>query len=714
MMIWIFLLLALLTTTTCSQATFEYVVDQVVSGSELDAIDLYGYSIAIDGDQMAIGSSWDDGPGDAYNREGAIYIFKRENDAWVEKEILRPNEHLSSYDAFGKGGLVMRNNLLIIGTYEDTSFAGTIFTYEYNDTNWIKDPVHFTPTGVVASDKAGQYLAYNPDNTLLVSASSHDGIEGTSSGALFSYQRSGNSWVNETLIQPTVITTSDFFGTGVTIVGNKMTVGATGYGGGGAYGALFTYEWTGTEWVEITTARIIATVLGIPNGAKFSENSVMSADGNILLVSASSDVEGKIWMFDWSGTAWVVRSDSPLLPFGVTLDSGDKFGEVMVFEGNTLAVSAKNYDNFGGAVFIYNYNSVSDEFEQVSFKLQTDLDVGVDPITNSEFGTVLSVDGDFVGVGAPRSEVAGLNSGGAIVYKVSPLPTAAPTAAPTPDPGEVLSVSSLKFAVTNSTKRRETINSIVADLDTQFPDTAGYTFQKRVLTQETGFLTQELVYLIGNGTKLEEAFRQVRCNDADGECEFSIDYSGSRRVLSMSRELATSLSFELNFDLDSSLLGTVNGFDFDDPGFEQALADALGLNNVSDVTITSTGGDITIDVTLVAIPGADPLGDDLLDLALELQANMTSITTTLLDELGAEEAQLISSGANLCPESRDCNGNGSCDPETGSCVCVGNWWGINCDTVCECENNGECKDALCHCLFPYYGLSCTEIRVCCG
>lgn len=75
--------------------------------------------------------------------------------------------------------------------------------------------------------------------------------------------------------------------------------------------------------------------------------------------------------------------------------------------------------------------------------------------------------------------------------------------------------------------------------------------------------------------------------------------------------------------------------------------------------------------------------------------------------LGAEEAQFIPSEANLCPDSRDCNGNGTCDPNTGKYICVGNWWGVNCDTACECKN------ALCHCTFPYYGLTCSEIRVCC-
>lgn len=708
------ILFSLAVVATHSQATIEYITDQLVSGSELDTIDLYGYSIAIDGEHMAIGSAWDDGPGDAYNREGAIYIFKRENDMWVEKEILRPNEYLDSFDSFGEGGLIMRNNLLIIGMYKDASLAGTIFTYEYNGTNWIKDPVHFTPTGVVASDKAGRYLAYNPDNTLLVSAESLDRGGQGSVGGLFSYQRSGNAWVNETLIQPAIIGTSDFFGTGVSIVGNKMTAGATGYGGGGAYGILLTFEWTGTEWVELTTGRIIATNIGSSNGHRFSEISVMSDDGNILIVSATGDDFGKIWMFDWIGNAWVVRSDSPLLPFGVTLDAGDKFGEVMAFKDDILAISARYYDSFQGAVFIYHYNSVADEFEQVSYKLATvDLDVGVDPISGADFGVALSVDGEFVGVGAPRADISGSNSGGAIVYKASNLPTNAPTAAPTPDAGEILSVSSLKLAVTNSTKRRDTVNSIISDLNVQFPDTADYEFHKRIVAQETGTLTLELIQLIGNNTKLKEAFRKVRCDDAEDVCGIDFDFNGNRRLLFASRELATSIGFELNFDLDSSLLGTVNGFDFDDPEFEQALADALGLNNVSDVSVTSIGGDITIEVTLVATPGADPLGDDLLDLALELQSNMTSITTALLDELGAEEAQLISSEANLCPESRDCNGNGTCDPNTGKCVCVGNWWGINCDTACECENNGECKNALCHCMFPYYGLRCSEIRICC-
>jgi hypothetical protein len=131
-----------------------------------------------------------------------------------------------------------------------------------------------------------------------------------------------------------------------------------------------------------------------------------------------------------------------------------------------------------------------------------------------------------------------------------------------------------------------------------------------------------------------------------------------------------------------------------------------------DIVITSVGGDITIEATLYATPGDEPLGEELLQAAQDIGANLTSVTNALLDALGAGESQLLSTSTNLCPPARDCSGNGTCDAETGACNCVGNWWGINCETPCICENGGECVGALCVCTYPYYDMRCNSTVSC--
>lgn len=246
---------------------------------------------------------------------------------------------------------------------------------------------------------------------------------------------------------------------------------------------------------------------------------------------------------------------------------------------------------------------------------------------------------------------------------------------------------------------------VVDEISSQFYNISNISVEKRVKSQEDGLITLEMILEVNNLTRIEETIKQIRCGDAFQYCGVVINYGNNNDR----RLLASFIDIQLSFDLSASLLDTVNGFDFSDPVFEQALADALGISNTTDVTVISNGGDITIEATLKSLPGSDPTGEELLTTAQELQSNLTLVTQTLVDQLGALDSEVLSSSVDLCPPSRDCSGNGTCDPLTGVCECIGDWWGINCETACTCINGGQCVDAYCVCDFPYYGLRCDNV-----
>ena len=290
-------------------------------------------------------------------------------------------------------------------------------------------------------------------------------------------------------------------------------------------------------------------------------------------------------------------------------------------------------------------------------------------------------------------------------------PTDPPTISPTVDTGVPLTVSTVGFYVKNDTNRGNVVNDLITEFNTQFPDTSEYKVVERVISEETGTVTWEVFQEVGNDTLVEEKIRQVRCGDAVDDCTLVIEYG--RRILLSGRGLLSNLVMDITFDLSSDLISSVNGLDLDDPTFEQALANALGITNTPDIVVTSNGGDITVTATLEALPSNDPWGDDLIDTSQGLLTNLTSITNTLLDSLNGDVTQLLTTTIDLCPYPRDCNGRGSCNDDTGVCACVGNWWGINCETECTCINGGECVKALCQCEFPYYGLRCDSTSVVC-
>jgi hypothetical protein len=251
---------------------------------------------------------------------------------------------------------------------------------------------------------------------------------------------------------------------------------------------------------------------------------------------------------------------------------------------------------------------------------------------------------------------------------------------------------------------------LIAALAISFPDTSDYSVKKNIVSVETGIITQELITETNNNTLLEEKIKAIRCGNAADSCNITINYGGGRRLTE--RELAAGIYIEITYEISSELLATVDGLDLDDTVFEQQLADALGISNLTNIEITSDGGEITISATLEALPNSDPLGAELLATAQALYTDMINVTTALLNALGASDSDILSSNIDLCAPDRDCSGNGSCNSNTGVCACVGNWWGINCETPCECFNGGECVKAFCHCKFPFFGLRCNSDSGC--
>mmetsp|Transcript_122881 Transcript_122881/g.212517 ORF Transcript_122881/g.212517 Transcript_122881/m.212517 type:complete len:1143 (+) Transcript_122881:42-3470(+) len=70
-------------------------------------------------------------------------------------------------------------------------------------------------------------------------------------------------------------------------------------------------------------------------------------------------------------------------------------------------------------------------------------------------------------------------------------------------------------------------------------------------------------------------------------------------------------------------------------------------------------------------------------------------------------------GPKQCPN--DCNGNGRCDPDTGTCSCYKGYSGDSCLDYCpnSCSGQGRCIHGVCICLFGHGGVDCS-IKTCCS
>jgi hypothetical protein len=223
---------------------------------------------------------------------------------------------------------------------------------------------------------------------------------------------------------------------------------------------------------------------------------------------------------------------------------------------------------------------------------------------------------------------------------------------------------------------------------------------------ESGYISQTLFNDAGSDKALfEAAVASARCGTAVG-CVATLTLD-SRRMLLEHRDLAVQLPVEITWTFDYSVYQTIDGFDFDDPLFIQEIQNAFALPNSQDYTAFGVDGEITIKFTLNEdSDGTYPLDSTVIDTLQALHTNHSAVSTVLFNSLRTSEDSLTGVILNKCPTERTCNGVGTCNPTTGVCVCTGDWWGIDCETPCTCDNGGQCLGAYCYCEFPWYGFRC--------
>ncbi|MGF1732128.1 FG-GAP repeat protein [Photobacterium kasasachensis] len=156
--------------------------------------DWFGGDVTIsgDGNTLAVGATWEDSnttginstPNDAGHNAGAVYVYVRTGDDWVQQAFVKAHNTEDS-DWFGRAvALSGDGNTLAVGAdLEDSSTTG---------------------------------INSNPDNLT------------EDAGAVYVYKRVGNLWSGKAYIKPTVIRPYDKFGQSVSLSsdGNTLAVGA--------------------------------------------------------------------------------------------------------------------------------------------------------------------------------------------------------------------------------------------------------------------------------------------------------------------------------------------------------------------------------------------------------------------------------------------------------------------------------------------------------
>ncbi len=202
--------------------------------------DAFGQSIALTNNHLIIGAPRNDALG---NDVGAAYIYKRENDTWRYQTKITANDGAAG-DLFGISVAIDGNTILVGADLHDEKAenAGAVYVYVLKENMWKQEAKLMASDGG-KTDIFGVRVAIS-GNTALVSARRDDIEElGADAGSAYIFVRDGSTWTQQVKLTSPDGQADDRFGRGVSLSDDTAIISAMNHDANGSNtGALYVYK----------------------------------------------------------------------------------------------------------------------------------------------------------------------------------------------------------------------------------------------------------------------------------------------------------------------------------------------------------------------------------------------------------------------------------------------------------------------------------------
>jgi hypothetical protein len=305
----------------------------------------FGYSVAIDGDRIAVGARNDSGG-------GAVYVFERTADSWQQTARLGIDNAPDDL-AFGASVALQGERLAIGAVSEDTGAtdSGAVFLYEHSANAWTR-AARLKANRPGALDWLGSSVALDGD--MLVTGATGQFVDGNPCGATHVFVRSAGAWSDQGALPAKGLEAGALFGTSVAISGDTIAVGAFNGTAGLTSGAAFVFvRDSSTSFRQEGVVRANNPESGDYFGLR------LALSGDRLLVGASrlsaQDPAGS--SLERAGAAYLFEREAGVWRQVLQLKAAQpaaqqQFGDSVALDGQTLAVGALADGSAGGGAII--------------------------------------------------------------------------------------------------------------------------------------------------------------------------------------------------------------------------------------------------------------------------------------------------------------------------------------------------------------------------
>jgi len=309
--------------------------------------DMFGYSVAIEGDTVVVGSR-DHHTSNVIN-SGAAYIFTRSGSTWTEQAKLGASDPAVS--GFFGYGVAIEGDTVVVSAWRQDNELGAVYVFVTSDggSTWTQQ-AKLRSSDIGSGDRFGSAIGISGD-TIGVGAYLHDPSGLSNAGAAYIFTRSGSTWTQQAKLTASDAEADDNFGFGgLGISGDTVVIGAieestTATDAGAAY--IFTRS--GSTWTQ--QAKIQA------NDAAADDNfgeSIDIGDGVIVVTARNADPSGlsgagAAYVFTGSGSTWTQQAKLT----ASDAEASDRFGETIRIDEETIIVGASGESSNVGAAYIF-------------------------------------------------------------------------------------------------------------------------------------------------------------------------------------------------------------------------------------------------------------------------------------------------------------------------------------------------------------------------
>ncbi len=332
-------------------------------------------------------------------------------DSWQQVSKLKADDG-SHEDYFGNS-VSISGDYAIVGAshndyyndyYSNDNF-GSAYIYKGDGNNW-QQVVKLTADDGAYEGYFGKSVSISGDYAIVGAYGDDD--NGNYSGSAYIFKRSGNTWQQDVKLLPDDGASYDQFGTSVSISGDYAIVGAEGDDDNGSYsGSAYIFSQEGDTWKQVAKLR------ADDGNSDDSFGKSVSISGDYAIVGAYRAFSG---VFE-NGSAYIFKQNNGIWQQVAVLNSTGctrkgSFGESVSISGDYAVVGMKYDDTNGrGAGSAYIFKRESETWQKVA-KLSPD-----DNQHGDNFGSSVSISGDYVIVGVKGDDDNGSESGSAYIYK---------------------------------------------------------------------------------------------------------------------------------------------------------------------------------------------------------------------------------------------------------------------------------------------------------